>query len=355
MARPNPNVISSVEIDSAVWDPEGEREFKFENQGPAGSSNYADLILPFLTDPKVISNDKLKRIYFASGVWALEPVAPSLPDQVALGDIYLASIDPSFEQQDAIALGVIINPFADQFFLSPPSPAPEGTVFMLDERGLVAPSSEGTLSPDGHRVFAGLPSFRPPQRPNLIDGPAPVAIRLTNTGLPINELKPRLPPLLEEGPVVVSAAAGIRPRLRPDDLETPATIAEAIANAQATARSASVKPRLRPKDLKIPVQTALTPATRNRPSDETVIRQNSSSFVVANATLEDAINLRKINVIGIYGSSSKRRALVRMITGRRVMVEVGDRLDGGRVAAITDSELRYVKGGRNVVLKIPKG
>ena len=114
-------------------------------------------------------------------------------------------------------------------------------------------------------------------------------------------------------------------------------------------------PRLRPKDLKIPVQTALTPATRNRPSDETVTRQNSSSFVVANATLEDAINLRKINVIGIYGSSSKRRALVRMITGRRVMVEVGDRLDGGRVAAITDSELRYVKGGRNVVLKIPKG
>ena len=36
------------------------------------------------------------------------------------------------------------------------------------------------------------------------------------------------------------------------------------------------------------------------------------------------------------------------------MVEVGDRLDGGRVAAISDSELRYVKGGRNVVLKSPK-
>ena len=355
MARPNPGVISSVEIDSAVWDPEGEGELEFEHQGPPGSPNYADLVLPFLTDPKVISTDKLKRIYFASGVWALEPIAPSLPDQVALGDIYLASIDPSFEQQDAIALGVIINPFADQFFLSPPSPAPEGAVFMLDERGLVAPSSEGTLSPDGHRVFAGLPSFRPPQRPNLIGGPAPVAIRLTNTGLPINELKPRLPPVLEEGPVVVSAAAGIRPLLRPDDLATPAKIAEAIANAQATARSASVMPRLRPKDLKIPVQTALTPATRNRPSDETVTRQNSSSFVVARATLEDAINLRKINVIGIYGSSSKRRALVRMITGRRIMVEVGDRLDGGRVAAISDSELRYVKGGRNVVLKIPKG
>ena len=355
MAPPSPDVISPVETESAVLDPEGEEELEFADQGPAPSSNYADLVLPFLTDPDVIPNDSLERIYIASGVWALEPNAPTLPNQVTLGDLYVASIDPSFEQQDAIALGSIQNPFADQIFLSPPSPAPEGTVFVLDDRGLVTPTSEGTLSPDGHRVFAGLPDFRLPERPNLIEEPAPVAVRLTNTGLPINELKPRLPPSAEEEPVIISAAAGIRPRLRPDDLATPAAIAEAIASAQASARTSSVMPRLRPKDLKIPVQTALTPATRNRPSDETVTRQNSSSFVAAEATLKDAINLRKINVIGIYGSGSKRRALVRMTTGRRVMVEVGDRLDGGRVAAISDSELRYVKGGRNVVLKIPKG
>ena len=355
MAPPTTDVISPVETESAALHPEGEVELEFADQGTAASSNYADLVLPFLTDPEVIPKDALERIYIASGVWALEPNAPTVPDQVTLGDLYVASIDPSFEQQDAIALGSIQNPFADQIFLSPPSPAPEGTVFVLDDRGLVTPSSQGTLSPDGHHVFAGLPNFRPPERPNLIEEPAHVAIRLTNTGLPINELKPRLPPTAEEEPVIISAAAGIRPRLRPDDLATPAAIAEAIASAQAGARTSSVMPRLRPKDLKIPVQTALTPATRNRPSDETVTRQNSSSFVAAEATLEDAINLRKINVIGIYGSGSNRRALVRMTTGRRVMVEVGDRLDGGRVAAISDSELRYVKGGRNVVLKIPKG
>ena len=355
MAPPSPDVISPVETESAVLDPEGEAELEFADQGPAASSNYADLVLPFLTDPEVIPRDALERIYMASGVWAMEPIPPTMPDQVTLGDLYVASIDPSVAQQDAIALGSIQNPSADQIFLSPPSPAPEGTVFVLDERGLVTPSSEGTLSPDGHRVFAGLPNFRPPERPNLIEEPAPVAIRLTNTGLPINELKPRLPPAAEEEPVIISAAAGIRPRLRPDDLATPAAIAEAIASAQASARTSSVMPRLRPKDLKIPVQTVSTPTTRNRPSDETVTRQNSSSFVAAEATLKDAINLRKINVIGIYGSGSNRRALVRMTTGRRVMVEVGDRLDGGRVAAISDSELRYVKGGRNVVLKIPKG
>ena len=355
MAPPTTDVISPVETESAALHPEGEAELEFADQGPAASSNYADLVLPFLTDPEVIPKDALERIYIASGVWALEPNAPTVPDQVTLGDLYVASIDPSFEQQDAIALGSIQNPFADQIFLSPPSPAPEGTVFVLDDRGLVTPSSQGTLSPDGHHVFAGLPNFRPPERPNLIEEPAHVAIRLTNTGLPINELKPRLPPTAEEEPVIISAAAGIRPRLRPDDLATPAAIAEAIASAQAGARTSSVMPRLRPKDLKIPVQTALTPATRNRPSDETVTRQNSSSFVAAEATLKDAINLRKINVIGIYGSGSNRRAMVRMTTGRRLMVEVGDSLDGGRVAAISDSELRYVKGGRNVVLKIPKG
>ena len=355
MAPPTTDVISPVETESAALHPEGEVELEFADQGTAASSNYADLVLPFLTDPEVIPKDALERIYIASGVWALEPNAPTVPDQVTLGDLYVASIDPSFEQQDAIALGSIQNPFADQIFLSPPSPAPEGTVFVLDDRGLVTPSSQGTLSPDGHHVFAGLPNFRPPERPNLIEEPAHVAIRLTNTGLPINELKPRLPPTAEEEPVIISAAAGIRPRLRPDDLATPAAIAEAIASAQAGARTSSVMPRLRPKDLKIPVQTALTPATRNRPSDETVTRQNSSSFVAAEATLKDAINLRKINVIGIYGSGSNRRAMVRMTTGRRLMVEVGDSLDGGRVVAISDSELRYVKGGRNVVLKIPKG
>ena len=41
-------------------------------------------------------------------------------------------------------------------------------------------------------------------------------------------------------------------------------------------------------------------------------------FVAAEATLKDAINLRKINVIGIYGMFQPR-ALVRMTTGRRVI------------------------------------
>ena len=355
MALPSPDLRTPFETESATLAPEGDEDIELAPDTDGATSNYSDLVLPFLTDPENIDQAGLERIYVASGIWSIAPTHPTTVPQVRLGDIYIASIDPSFEQPDAFALNPILNPFADEIMISPPSPAPEGTVFVLDDRGLVAPSADGTLSPDGHRVFSGLPNFRPPERPNLVDERAPVVVRLTNTGLPLNELKPRLPPTAENVPVVISAAAGIRPRLRPEELATPAAIESEIESLQNTARTSSIKPRLRPANLKIPVQTALTPQTRSRPSDETVTRQNSSSFVASEATVKDGINLRKLNVIGIYGSGTSRRALVRTATGRRIMVEVGDRLDGGRVAAIGESELRYVKSGRNVVLKLPKG
>ena len=73
------------------------------------------------------------------------------------------------------------------------------------------------------------------------------------------------------------------------------------------------------------------------------------------ATIKNAINLRQVNLIGVYGTPSNRRALVRLSSGRYRKVQVGDRIDGGQVVAIGDSELRYQKGGRSVILKMPRG
>lgn len=70
--------------------------------------------------------------------------------------------------------------------------------------------------------------------------------------------------------------------------------------------------------------------------------------------MKNAINLRRINLIGVYGKPSNRRALIRLSNGRYQKVVVGDRIDGGRVSAIGDSELRYTKGGRSVVLTMPR-
>jgi hypothetical protein len=81
----------------------------------------------------------------------------------------------------------------------------------------------------------------------------------------------------------------------------------------------------------------------------------SSPRVAQKATIQNVLNLRKTNLIGVYGSSKSRRALVRLSNGKRQMVTVGDAIDGGKVAAIGESELRYIKGGKNITLKVPKG
>jgi hypothetical protein len=77
--------------------------------------------------------------------------------------------------------------------------------------------------------------------------------------------------------------------------------------------------------------------------------------VARQATIENAMRLNRINLIGVYGTEGDRRALVRLPSGRYVKVEVGDRLDGGQIAAIGRGELRYVKGGRNITLTVPSG
>lgn len=73
------------------------------------------------------------------------------------------------------------------------------------------------------------------------------------------------------------------------------------------------------------------------------------------ATLTRAINLREINLIGVFGSESDRRALVRLANGRMVRVGVGDSLDGGQVVAIGGDSLNYTRRGRTVTLEVPGG
>ncbi|NDR56089.1 hypothetical protein [Aliiruegeria sabulilitoris] len=81
----------------------------------------------------------------------------------------------------------------------------------------------------------------------------------------------------------------------------------------------------------------------------------TSATVAKAATVKNQISLSKVALIGVYGTSTKRRALVRLPSGKMVKVKVGDRIDGGRVAAIGTSDLRYQKGSRTVTLKMPKG
>ncbi|MDO8884731.1 pilus assembly protein PilP, partial [Pseudotabrizicola sp.] len=87
----------------------------------------------------------------------------------------------------------------------------------------------------------------------------------------------------------------------------------------------------------------------------TAPRIPTTANVAKQATFVNAINLGKINLIGVYGTQSKRYALVRQPNGRYRKVRVGDSLDGGKVQAITASEVRYQKGGRMLALAMPAG
>ena len=126
-----------------------------------------------------------------------------------------------------------------------------------------------------------------------------------------------------------------RPRVRPDVIEVIAAKSQIFSDNQL---GQSVKPKIRPKFRKRIVASAAT-----------------KKSIVKLATQKNAINKRKLNVLSIYSRGSEKRAIVLFPTGQTKLVKVGDTLDGGRVAAIGTTELRYIKGGNNLVLKIPQG
>jgi hypothetical protein len=200
------------------------------------------------------------------------------------------------------------------------------------------------------------------------------------------------------------ALAGARPRARPEGLAPPDVVASAVAPAQAILRprarpqaqiseraaelaaetaarsaaraaaesaaaiAASQQPETRPQNLAAAQAPATASATGSgrafgpdieEDGEPEVTRRApripTSASVAARATVKGGVQMRDMNLIGVFGSSNNRRALVRMPNGQVLRVRVGDKIDGGRVAVIDRSRLIYVKGGRDHVLEIPKG
>ncbi|WP_375228221.1 hypothetical protein [Roseobacter sp. S98] len=339
--------------------------------------------------------DDLAR-YAATGIWSVAPQVPSAPGLVDLENLYVTSIDPVQVAFDAVALPETVAVSDDAVLLTPASPAPAGISFALDERGFVIPTSAGAMNPDGVLIFAGAPPVRPPQgRVQVIEEASvadPVLLAL------LAGFRPQLRPddFAEQSErasfagLTRSELAAFRPPQRPQSLQEQAAALTAAANAAASAAAASapragtagslftgsdagpapenavavsLRPEARPSDFSIRVARILQSApAASAPAAVTTAsaapravapRIPSSASAAREATEQNAINLRRVNLIGVYGKPSDRRALIRLGKGRYKKVQVGDRLDGGRVSAIGDAELRYRKGSRNIVLKMP--
>ncbi len=295
----------------------------------------------------------------------VSPIKPETPAIVPLQDLYEVSIDRTDLAQDAIALPSPSSLETDQPPSSVTSPAAAGTSFTLDERGLVQPSPEGTPNPDGVIVYLGKPPVLPPPTPTRFETQPDAD---TQVDL-LAERRPKLRPdnLLELnerarfGGRTRAELGSVRPKLRP---KTAKQQIEVDDTPTAQAVVVSRKPSARPRGFSSTVQKAQR--KKSGPSEQVASavvvaprtvtpKIPSSASVARQATMDNAINLRQINLIGVYGTPSNRRALVRLPSGRYKKVKVGDNVDGGRVLAIGDSELRYKKGGRNMTLKIPRG
>lgn len=380
-------------------------------------------------------------------------------------EIFLAAMDAPPPALDALALPVP-EAVADAAPEAPAPPPPFGTVYQFDTNGLLKPTPDGILSPDGVFLVAGKPPLLPPARSDVATAAAQAAAAVSAPPAPTAATAPAgdpslaavlppvagadatdpallTPPVDEAAPVPSDPAmAGFRPRPRPDavtpgpdddaalatgdatefaglrPLPRPASVLAAASSsrpaetltddtlttdlgaqgasltaqrdaalAAASAEQAanpsiiaiSRRPAARPRDLSRAVEAAVAAAVREpapeevaaaapapdlKPEEQDELDEPDTASaapkiptkasVAKQATFVNAINLSKTNLIGVYGSQSKRYALIRQSNGRYKKVRVGDKIEGGTVQAITENEVRYQKGGKLIALKMPK-
>lgn len=294
----------------------------------------------------------------------------------------------------------IITPEGVTLFAGKPSKVPQPrpdsvTAAALAANPTAAPSAEQAAEPavvansdtllpaDTFGALPDLKDARPKLRPEGLV-PAASAVGQDDASLAPAEgsrfasLRPR-----ERPNAILAAGEDARRASEAASLALQAAAASAAeAVVQETARGAisplavsvSLRPSPRPRNIQRAVEAAVASATRQpekqraEPQAEehaeddgepeikaSAPRIPTKANVAKQATFVNAINLSKLNLIGVYGTSAKRYALVRQSNGKYKKVRVGDSLDGGKVQAITANEVRYQKGGRLLSLNLPKG
>lgn len=334
---------------------------------------------------RALTPEEADATYAATGIWQRSPASPLTPPDDGVENVYVASIDPSVRMFDAVALPEAPDLLSQPVPVDPGLPPPAGMTFDIDERGVVRATPEGALTPDGLRVYTGPPPVVPPLR-----NPPVELAALPGPDTPVTTDAPDAPDTPDAAPAVTDPLSDFRPEARPDDvveqqeratlggislqeleefrpLARPRTAQEEAVEEEPSSPATdlavrnSLEPVGRPRNMSAIVERA----ERERPTEPVqtaavaprVVAPSvpSSASVASSATVRNAINLSRINLIGVYGTPANRRALVRLASGKYLKVKVGDKLDGGRVAAIGDSELQYTKGGRNVTLQMPRG
>ena len=278
--------------------------------------------------------------------------------------LIIPGLDPVF-RTDALAL-----PDARQPNPEPAArrtlnaPGPPAQVYVVDERGLIRPSPEGRVSPDGFTVIAGPPPAAVRPRPERgVDDIVQVMRRADLAGDdPLRNVLPRLRPdgLAEsrERDLLGGRTTGELAGFVPD--QRPVSAQEEAGPAIVSAPVVALGPRPAARDPAVLARAkAAAPAAVAGPAvaaaDVARATAPTAASVAEHATTRVSIKLSEINLLGTFGAGNGRRALVRLPSGQVVNLSVGDRVDGGRVQSIGDGRLGYVKSGRTVTLVMPRG
>lgn len=395
--EPEPEIAATAPADEATADGIPAAPEPAETAEAPAPAPVPDL--PPMPEDAVPSLEEARSVYDEYGIWPRPPERPDLATLDSLSDLGLSTRDAAIPSLDAVALPTPRLDPAEVVQPVPPPP-PFGAVSPSRAARLTEPTPEGVVTAAGVRVTAGQPpvlaiprpdaavppapvpsfsiedailgTFRPAQRPEGLGAaatPEPEPILETPTiqrAAIVPQPRNDPPPAEPDAPATVTpvaattaAAASLFPRGA--DAPDPAAAAgpETVIDASAAAVQRSLVPASRPSNIDALVAAATPP----EPEAQAVAVEPaaidpgpaipSAANVARAATRENAIRLRQVNLIGVTGTASERRALVRLPSGRFVRVGVGDRLNGGRVAAIGESTLQYVRSGRTVTLDIP--
>ncbi|WP_417263593.1 hypothetical protein [Celeribacter sp.] len=335
--------------------------------------------------------EALNAQYAATGIWPLAPNnGTGETGEDDLNAVYTASIDPRISSQDAGALPDPARHIGEPAPRAALQPAPPGTRYDYDEDGFIRATPEGTVTPDGTVVYAGRPDIVSKPRPgSAVEEAVEAALAPAQVDendpvrLALAAFQPKLRPesLVENtekanlGGITRAELGGFAPTLRPASAQELAEEDARTETPDAQPRTApvvavSLVPKARPQDFEKlaaaaraaeaaaaaaaeagTTQTSAATQVTARVPDSPLPKSDPANVARA-ATVKNAISLRKLNLMGVYGSSSDRRALVRLPSGRFAKVKIGDKLDGGRVQSIGSDSLVYVKNGRSVTLEI---
>ena len=294
--------------------------------------------------------------------------APATEDPVVENEV--AALDPEILEPTP-TLPTITEPVSP--LTEDPAPTPELTTPVAEEPTVTEPlvqEVETALEPEivlpnPTELASSVPDTAPPARPTAFETDIERQKFGGRTLTELSEIRPGERPasaqmealiaLADAPPSELAVQTSIVPRGKPGDFDA---IVAASLLQQRQEREARAVAAATP-DTSDAIEAALAEDAiaepRTRPEDSPRVALPSNASVARQATIEDAIRLNRISLVGVFGRPSDRRALIRLPSGQYIKVEVGDRVDGGTVAAISDTALQYQKGGRTVALTLPQG